>query len=90
MCGRALRLLRRSRGCWPLPPPAEQEVLLARSQAVRGEEHLTPGQYAAGDLFLEMRKLRARQQEIHQMEVVLGERLRLFQQHLQELLEGNK
>ena len=72
------------------PGPAPQEVLRARSQAVREGEHLTPGQYAAGDLFLEMRKLRARQQEIHQMEVVLGERLRLFQHHLQELLEGSK
>ncbi len=69
-------------------PPTEK--VLVPYQELAREESISMDELAAGDIVLEIRKLKARQQEIHQLEAVVRERARAFRAHLLELLEGNE
>jgi hypothetical protein len=63
------------------------EVLVAQSELSR--QQMTLGDVAAGNLALEIQKLKARQAEIRQLEAVARERAETFRAHLRELLEGS-
>ncbi len=72
-----------------LAGPTTQEVLVARSELSR-EAHSSVEELAADDLILEIHKLKARQQEIHQLEAVARERAEAFRKYLRKLLEGGE
>ena len=69
----------------PLPP------LVAGQQPDREVTRVAPERGAMDDeFFLEIRKLKLRQQEVRQLETVLQERIHLFREHLQRLMENQK
>ena len=61
---------------------------LAIHREVAREGNLSLEGLGPDDIVLEIRKLKTRQQEIHQLETVARERAQTFRRHLQKLLEG--
>lgn len=64
-----------------------EQVLVAQTELSR--QPVTLGEIAADDLALEIRKLKARQTEIRQLESVARKRAEAFRARLLELLQGN-
>jgi len=71
------------------PPTTTQEVLVARRELVRVESMAHEG-LDGNDIMLEIRRLKAHQQEIRHLEAIARERAEAFRAHLLQLLEGNE
>ena len=71
------------------PPTTTQEVLVARREIVR-IENMTHEGLGGNDIMLEIRRLKAHQQEIRHLQAIARERAEAFRTHLLQLLEGNE
>ena len=66
----------------------EPAALVARREVAFGERAVPSVDLSADDLQLEIRKLKARQQELRQLEALARERARTFRTYLNQLLTG--
>ena len=66
-----------------------QEVLVAHRELVRGEG-MAQERLGVNDIVLEIRRLKAHQQEIRHLEAIARERAEVFRVRLLKLLEGNE
>lgn len=66
------------------------QVLLEQREQDREGRMLSVEGVSVDDVTIEIHKLKAHQQEIHQLEGVVRERAAVFRQHLQKMLEGEE
>ena len=71
------------------PSKTTREVLVARRELVR-IENATHEDLGGNDIKLEIRRLKAHQQEIRHLQAIARERAEAFRKHLLQLLEGNE
>ena len=68
--------------------PVENAAVVTRREVAFGDRAIPPVDISADDLQLEIRKLKARQQELRQLEALARDRARTFRTYLDQLLTG--